>query len=293
MTPTDPLRLDAYPSRRFLPPDPGPTPLRALPGVPAERLVAVETPAAALELVLRTLVAPGDRVVIFEPCPEDHFRASIACGARVVDAGRDAALAARQDGLLLAVGDGAAAVLVADPGDPAPTVGEGAAIQGALADAPQGAAPWVIADRRAGGGPDASSCVQVLSSGGADPLGLVVAPADVAAALRRVRGPVSPALQRRLAALTGLTRPPSPAPLALAPGAQLVTGPADHAFLRVVGVAAAALSSALRDRGVACEARPSHTWREGVRIALPADPAAVAAAVRAVLAGEEPPIDAG
>ena len=296
MSSGDPLRLAAYPSRRFLPPDPGEPPLSLL-GVPSERLAVAESPLAALELVLRTLLAPGDRVVIFEPCPPDHFRIPVACGARVVDAGRDASLRARQDGLLLATADGAVVVLVAEPGDPAPTEGDLAMITGALAadsGGPRAGDVWVIVDRRAGGLPDGGDCVQVLSTGGDDPIGLVVAPAGLAAALRRVRGPASPALVRRLGTATAIPTPSPPA-LALDPalGAQLVTGPAAHAFLRVPGVAAVDLAASLRERGIACESRASHSWRGGVRLALPADPVAMAAAVRAVSAAEEPPGAAG
>lgn len=161
----------------------------AFSGVDPSRVAVAESPRAAMDLVLRTLLAPGDRVVIFQPCPEDHFRVPISCGARVIDAGRDVALHARMDGLLLVAGT-CTAVLVAEPGDPAPVTGDAAAVQSTVSglDSPH---LWVIVDRRAGGLPDDSDSVQVLATAGDNPVGVVVAPPAVAAALRRVRGPIT------------------------------------------------------------------------------------------------------
>ncbi|GMV38474.1 MAG: hypothetical protein AMXMBFR64_01900 [Myxococcales bacterium] len=258
---TDPLRLDAYPSRRFLPRDPG-EPASGL-GVDPARVVVAESPGAALELVLRTLLASGDRVATFEPCPDDHFRVPISCGARVIDAGRDASLHARMDGLLL-VAASCAAVLVAEPGDPAPVTGDAAVILSTLArlDAPR---PWVIVDRRAGGLPDDSHAIQVLSTAGDTPVGVVVAPAEVAAALRRMRGPASATLRDRVSTAALLVPAPPPAMLELALGAQHVIGPACHAWLRVSGLPGREVAAMLEARGLTTEVHPTFKWREGVK----------------------------
>lgn len=282
-------RLDALPSRRFLK-DPGP---HAAEAAWAQALgaavVLAESPEAALALAVMAAVAPGDRVAIAEPCPEAHYRLPLACGARVVDVGRDSELRLRAEGLALVLRDGAAVVLVADPADPAPCAGEAAVVRGLAV------AAIVVEDRRQGAWDPASPALQVLAGAGEAPVGLVAASPEDAAALRALRGPLPESVARRAAAL----RSPAGAAdgealgAALAPlaGARVVVGPASYAFLQVDGVDGAALAAALAAAGVTAERRPHHTWRGGVRIALPADPVAVTAAVTALTPEEPQPLD--
>lgn len=299
MTHLAPLRLDALPARRFLPPDPGTAAGEAslrerwglALGVAPEAVVLAESPGAAFALAVAAVTAPGDRVAVAEPCPEDHYRVPLACGARVVDVGRDARLRLRADALALVLRDGARVVLVADPGDPVPHAGEAA---GAREAAGSGGV-LIVEDRRAGAYDPSSAALQVLSGPGSDPVGVVVAPPADAAALRRLRGPLAPPVLHR--ARDAAVRDDGPgvdsgraalvAALGHLPAARLITGPAPHALLRLDGVDGASLVDALTARGVVAVARPHHTWRGGARLPLPVDAAAVVAAVTALLGAEQ------
>ena len=288
--PTDPLRLDRFPSRRFLNPHPPDPPevssfvrqISSLHGVDPGRVLLIEGPGAGLDLAVRTLVAPGERVVLFEPCPADHFRVVIAAGGRTVDAGRRADFRVRADAMSLAVSDGAVGVLLPEPNDPTATSGDVEDVMGVAGDA------FVIIDRRCAttveSPPEGAITLVSLAAGAGGPLGALLAPIELVAALGRMRGPLPMSVrsravvaQRRLRARrkSGARGRRVARAVADIPGVELHRGTVPFFFVRARGVDGQALADALRGQGLVVEQREHHSTRHGVRVSLPADPDAV------------------
>jgi hypothetical protein len=307
-----PLRLDRFPSRQFLPPAPilegAVARLReavasAL-GVTDERVLLGESPEALLDGFVRTLVAPDDRVAIVEPCPPDHFRAVIAAGGRTVDAGRTAGMNARPSGLHLALAGGARGVIVADPNDPTTTTGDAARLASALEGA------WMLVDRRlASLSPPAPSrpreaCLYALGDG----LGALAGDAELVAAVARIMGPlprsgvaraeagIEPLVRGGFALWNDGLRGGAPGAdaedlehaVAAIPGATLRTGPVPFGWLAVRGVSGEALATSLARHGVEATWRAHHTWRNGVRVALPVEARRLSGALADAVAATSP-----